>query len=77
MKPYSSTPQPVTPERIERALDHVAKIIVARGDRGDAWLPLYDYLERALEQYQAKKNRLAEVRQRVTRSQGRTAKRSS
>ncbi|RUU00126.1 hypothetical protein EOD23_23900 [Mesorhizobium sp. USDA-HM6] len=76
MKPYSSTPKPVTPERIERALDHVAEIIVARGEQGEAWLPLYEYLERALEQCHAKKDRLAMVRQRAARSQDRAAMRS-
>ncbi|ESY66324.1 hypothetical protein X742_20105 [Mesorhizobium sp. LNHC232B00] len=45
---YSPTLQPITAQRIERALDRVAEIIVARGDHAEAWLPLYDHLERAL-----------------------------
>lgn len=74
---YSPTPRPVTTQRIERALDRVAEIIVARGDHGEAWLPLYDHLERALKDHRAKEERLAAVRQRVIRSQDRTATRSS
>lgn len=74
---YSPTPRPVTTQRIERALDRVAEIIVARGDHGEAWLPLYDYLERALQDHRAKEERLAAVRRRVIRSQDRTATRSS
>lgn len=74
---YSPTPRPMTAQRLERALDRVAEIIVARGHHGEAWLPLYDHLERALRDHQAKEDRLATVRQRVIRSQGRTAARSS
>lgn len=57
-----TTHRPVTVQRIERALDRVAEIIVARGDQGEAWLPLYDYPERAMQDLQAKEVRLAEVR---------------
>ena len=71
------TLQPITVQRIERALDRVAEIIVARGDQGETWLPLYDYLERALQDHRAKEELLAAVRQRVIRSQDRTATRSS
>lgn len=70
-------PEHVTAERIERALDRVAEIIVARGDQGEAWLPLYDHLQRALQDHQAKEERLAAVRQRVIRSRDRTTARSS
>ncbi|BCG96980.1 hypothetical protein MesoLj131a_58440 [Mesorhizobium sp. 131-2-1] len=70
-------PEHVTAERIERALNRVAEIIVARGDQGEAWLPLYDHLERALHDHHAKEERLAAVRQRVIRSRDRTAARSS
>ncbi|MGX5799657.1 hypothetical protein ACWGS9_00220 [Bradyrhizobium sp. Arg314] len=74
---YSPTPRPVTAERIERVLDRVAEIIVARGDKGEALLPLYDHLERALQDYQARKERIATVHERVKRLQDRTAERSS
>ena len=74
---YSPTPRPVTAQRIERALDRVGELIVARGDQGEAWLPLYDHLERALQDHRAKEERLAAVRHRVIRSQDRTATRSS
>lgn len=77
LRRYSPTLQPITVHRIERALDRVAEIIVGRDDQGEIWLPLYDYLERALQDYRAKEERLAAVRQRVIRSQDRTATRSS
>jgi len=67
MRGHSATTRPVTVDRIGRALDRVAEIIVARGDQGEAWLPLYDYLERAMRDLQAKEERLAEVRERVKR----------
>ena len=70
-------PGHITAERIERVLDRVAEIIVARGDQGEAWLPLYDHLERALQDHRAKEERLEEVRQRVIRSRDRMAARSS
>ncbi|MDG4887813.1 hypothetical protein P9230_10770 [Mesorhizobium sp. WSM4887] len=77
MKRYAPSPRPITAERIERALDRVAEIIMARGEKGEAWLPLYDHLERALRDHQAKEERLEEVRQRVIRSRDRMAARSS
>jgi len=45
---HSPIVQQVTHERIQRALDQVAEIIVARGEKGEDWLPLYERLERAL-----------------------------
>ena len=60
---YSTSPRPVTPERIERALDRVAES--ARGKQGEALLPLYDHLERALQDLHNSDERLAEVRERV------------
>lgn len=77
VRSYSPAPRPVTAERIERVLDRVAEIIVSRGDKGEAWLPLYDHLERALQDYQARKERIAIVHERVKRLQDRTAVRSS
>jgi hypothetical protein len=74
---YSPALQPITVQRIERALDRVAEIIVARGNQGETWLPLYDHLERALNDYQAKEGRLAGVHQRVTRLRDQRATRSS
>lgn len=70
-------PEQITAERIERALDRVAEIIIARGEQGEALLPLYDHLERALRDHRAKEERLEEVRQRVIRSRDRMAARSS
>lgn len=73
----SPTLQPITAQRIERALNRVAEIIVARGDQGETWLPLYDYLERALQDCQAKEGRLAAAHERVKRLRDQTAARSS
>ena len=70
-------PVAITAERIERALDRVAEIIVAWGNKGESLLPLYDYLERAVEEHRRKEERLAAVHQRVRQSRGRTATRSS
>jgi hypothetical protein len=77
VKRYAPAPRPVTADRIERALDRVAEIIMARGEQGEAWLPLYDHLEQALRDHQAKEARLEEVRQRVIRLRDRMAGRSS
>lgn len=77
MKRCSLTSRPVTAERIERALDRIAEIIVARGDQGEAWLPLYEHLERALRDHKAREKRMAAVRERVTRSRGQREARSS
>lgn len=77
MKRFSPTPQPVTPERIERVMDRVAEIIVARGDKGRELLPAYERLEKMLLNCQAEDEKLAAVRQRFQRSRGRTASRPS
>lgn len=77
VKRHSLTSRPVTAERIERALDRVAEIIVAQGEQGEVWLPLYDHLDCALRDHRAKQERLATMRERVKRSQGRRAMRSS
>ncbi|MEI8720027.1 hypothetical protein [Mesorhizobium sp. ISC11] len=63
-------------ERIERALDRVAEIIVAPSDQGEEWLPLYDHLERAMQDLQAKEKSLVAVRGRAKRAQGRAKARS-
>lgn len=70
MRPYSTTRRPITSERIGRALDRVAEIIVAQGDQGEALLPLHDYLEGAMQDLQTKDKRLAAVRERFKRSKG-------
>ncbi|TPJ88035.1 hypothetical protein FJ492_11470 [Mesorhizobium sp. B2-5-4] len=70
MRPHSTTRRPITSERIGRALDRVAEIIVAQGDQGEALLPLYDYLEGAMQDLQTKDKRLAAVRERFKRSKG-------
>jgi len=73
VKRFSPIPKPVTPERIERALDRVAEIIVAYGDEGHKFLPLYDRLEKELRACQAIDQRLADARRRFQRSRDRMA----
>ena len=51
-----------TPDRIERLLLAVAKLIDARGD---AYLPLFEMLERDLEKAQNKDSSLARARRLV------------
>lgn len=41
--------QPITIERVERALDKLAEIIVLLGDDGVNVLPLYDRIEKELD----------------------------
>jgi len=77
VKRFSPTPLPITPERIERALDRVAEMIVVYGEEGRDFLPLYERLERELQEYQATEAKLAAVHQRFQRLQDRTAGRSS
>lgn len=77
MRSIPSKPRPVTPQRIERALDRVAEMIVASGEKGTDLLPLYDYLEKSLQDCNAKGDRLAAVHQRFERSRGRTASQPS
>lgn len=67
MKPRVS--KPVTPQRIERALDTVARWIVIMGKRGEELLPLYDRLEDELRAVRAKEDRLESIRRRALRQQ--------
>lgn len=58
---------PVTIERIERAMDEVARAIDMAGDRGITYLPIYERLERELQECRAKQTTLSSVRARLER----------
>ncbi|MGV3573728.1 MAG: hypothetical protein ACO1O4_01180 [Devosia sp.] len=58
---------PVTIERIERAMDEVALAIDMAGDRGTIYLPIYERLERELQECRAKQTTLSSVRARLER----------
>lgn len=59
---------PVTAERIERALDGLAGIIVARGAGGEVFLPIYRRLEDELARCRETDNLMRAVRDRAARS---------
>lgn len=56
---------PVTIERIERAMDEVALAIDMAGDRGVVYLPIYERLERELQECRAKQTTLSSVKSRL------------
>lgn len=56
----------ITPERIERALDGLAGVIVAHGREGEELLPLYERLEAMLVASQLRETRIASVRSRAS-----------
>lgn len=58
---------PVTIERIERAMDEVALAIGMAGDRGAIYLPVYERLERELQECRARQSTLSSVRVRLER----------
>lgn len=57
----------VTVERIERAMDEVALAIDMAGDKGTVYLPIYERLERELQECRAKQTTLSSVRARLER----------
>lgn len=59
---------PITAERIERALDVMAGIVVKYGEK---YLPIYEALENDLQAARATESRMAAVRERFTQSQAR------
>lgn len=65
--------KPITPERIERALDRLAQIMVDLGPDGPQCLPIYERLEQELAALQVTEYKMAAVRDRLTRSSRRTA----
>lgn len=64
--------KPVTAERIERALDNLARIMVEFGDEGTKLLPIYERLEEELTAIKSGEDKMAAVRDRLKRSRDRT-----
>jgi len=67
--------KPITIERIERALDRLAEIMVDLGGDGPRCLPIYRRLEQELAALRETENEMSAVRERVRRSKDRTAAR--
>lgn len=59
--------EPVTPARIERALDTLANIMVRSGPEGRAYLPLFENLEQELAKLRAEEDAMSRVRARAKR----------
>lgn len=59
---------PVSVERVERALDKLAEIIVFLGDDGVNVLPIYERLEMELEPMKRFEAKMGEIRARAARS---------
>lgn len=59
---------PITSERIERALDVLAHWMVKLGPDGVKCLPIYERLERELEEMSSTESKMAEVIARANRS---------
>ncbi len=64
----------VTAERIERALDRLAEIMVQFGDEGRQCLPIYRRLKEELAAYRSMEDDMSEIRERAKRSKDRRAK---
>ncbi|MFS8120877.1 hypothetical protein QD336_00485 [Rhizobium sp. BR 250] len=58
----------MTAERIDRALDKLAEIIVFLGDDGVNVLPIYERLEKELAALKSSVSRMDEIRARAARS---------
>lgn len=75
MKP--ATPIVVTTETLEQCLDRIAQIVDRYGRDGIAYLPYFDYLEKALDDFKARDDAttalLDKVRQRLKQPQDRKA----
>lgn len=69
-------PKPVTIERIERALDRLAEIMIDLGEDGPKCLPIYERLETELATLRDSDDKMAAVRERAKRSKDRTSARS-
>ncbi|MCE1237064.1 MAG: hypothetical protein LWW93_11995 [Hyphomicrobiales bacterium] len=68
--PRPRQPEPVTAERIERALDGLARIMVDAGSEGGAYLPIYQRLERELAEMRADDDAMASAMARAARTKG-------
>lgn len=67
------TPKPITVDRIERALDRLAQLMVDVGADGVRCLPIYERLESELHALKDRDGKMAAVLARVKQSKGRTA----
>lgn len=57
----SGQSQPITRERIERAMDTLAQWMVRLGPDGVKCLPIYERLERELEALSSKESKMVEI----------------
>lgn len=73
----SGQSRPVTPERIERAMDALARWMVRLGSDGVKCLPIYERLERELEALSSTESKMAEIYARAKRSNDQEAVRSN
>ncbi len=76
-RPTTNTEKPITPERIEAALDHLAEIMVAFGDAGAIYIPLYERLERELVAARATEAKMAAIHEHAKRVKERRLARRS
>lgn len=70
-------PQPVTAERIENALDTLARLMIDLGPEGERCIPIFERLEQELAAIKSGQDKMSAVRDRLKRSQDRTAVRPS
>ncbi|GEM_PF-1901255 len=75
--PGPNCSQPITRERIERAMDALAQWMVRLGADGVKCLPIYERLERELEALSSTESKMAEIFARAKRSKHQTAAQSS
>lgn len=59
---------PITIERVERALNKCAEIIVFMGKGGEKIMPIYESVERELADMKARESKMKEIRERAARS---------
>ncbi|MBX4899483.1 hypothetical protein [Rhizobium bangladeshense] len=70
-QPRGFPSEPVTLERIERALDLLAEFIVKKGRDGYKWVPVYKKLDTELTRLKALKDDMHAIRERAQRSKDR------
>lgn len=73
----SNQSQPITRDRIERAMDALAQWMVRLGPDGVKCLPIYERLELELETLSSTESKMAEIFARAKRSKHQTAGQSS